>query len=179
MTEGATSSDTVSADATTGLSPLDVGDEAPAFELQGAHDGELQTYSLSELTDGGAVLIGVYPMDFNEICTKQVCQLSDMDWYKYKNDLSIVGVNTHGPWSHMAFAEQQGIEFPLLSDTGGTMLEAYGVLHDEHLGFERFPQRSMFLVDSDGIVQFRWVAEDNLDENGFGLNPVQEAVKQL
>lgn len=159
--------------------PLDVGDEAPGFELHGTQDGEIQTYSLSALTDDGAVLMGVYPMDFDEVCTMQMCQLTDMEWYQYKLNLSVIGVNTHGPFSHMAFADEEDIEIPLLCDTGGSMLESYGVLYDEYMGFERVPQRSMFLIDSDGVVQFRWLAEDNTTESDFGINPVQEAIKQL
>lgn len=179
MTENQEQPSTATASATGSTAPLEVGEEAPAFELHGTHDGEIQTYSLSELTADGAVLVGVYPMDFDEVCTKQMCQLTDMDWYQYKKDLSIIGVNTHGPFSHMEFADQQGIDIPLLCDTGGTMLESYGVLYDEYMGFERVPQRSMFLVDSDGVVRFRWLSESNTQESDFGLNPVQEAIKQL
>lgn len=162
------------------IAPIEVGDKVSNFSVPGVCDGEIKTYSLQELTANGPVLIGVYPMDFNEVCTRQMCLLSDMNWYEYKNNLSIVGINTHGPYSHMKLAEQEDIDYPLLCDMGGKVLESLGVLQEEYAGFDRVPHRSIFLVDSEGIVQFRWIADDNLDEDtDFGVNPITEAIKAL
>lgn len=158
---------------------VDVGDVAPDFTLQGTYNGQIEEYKLSEYTDKGPVLLGVYAWDFSPVCTTQMCQLTDMDWYKYKNDLSIFGIGADGPYSHMHFAEQEGIGFPLLCDTDGSVLQAYGVLNQEKEGLKHVPQRSLFLIDDDQRVTYRWVADDNWDETDFGTNPIEEALKQL
>jgi len=158
---------------------IEVGDNAPDFSLRGVHDGEIQEYRLSDYTEQGPVLLGVYVYDFSPVCTTQMCQLVDMDWYQYKNDLSIFGIATDGPYSHAEFAEQENIGFPLLCDTSGAVLKQYGVLNDEKDGMKNVPQRSLFLINEEQQVSYRWVADDNWNETDFGTNPVEDALKQL
>lgn len=158
---------------------VEVGDIAPDFTLRGAHEGEIQEYTLSDHTADGPVLLGVYVYDFSPVCTAQMCQLSDMDWYRYKNALSIFGIATDGPYSHMEFAARENLGFPLLCDTNGAVLRQYGVLNDEKDGMKNVPQRALFLIDEEQRVSYRWVADDNWDETDFGTNPVQDALKQL
>lgn len=159
---------------------LSEGDEAPDFELRGVCDGEMETYTLDELTEVGAVLIGVYAFDFSPVCTRQLCYLQEMDWYGYKTNLSVVGIGADGPYSHMEFAEQEDLDFPLLCDLKGGMLDDYGVLWEEANGFENVPRRSVFLIDETKTVVYRWLADDNWDEvEDFGLNPVGEAIERL
>lgn len=158
---------------------IEVGALAPNFTLRGVHNGEIQTYTLRDYTEQGPVLLGVYVYDFSPMCTTQMCQLTDMDWYKYKNDLSIFGIATDGPYSHMKFAEQEGIGFPLLCDTTGAVLQQYDVLYEEKDGLKNVPQRSLFLIDEEQRVTYRWVADDNWNESDFGTNPVEDALKQL
>lgn len=168
-------------------SAVSVGETAPDFTLKGAEknrgpDGSpcsYDTYSLSEHTENGSVLLGVYPWDFSPVCTKMMCQLEDMNWYHYKTDLSIFRIATEGPYSHAKFARELDLEFPLLCDTDGSVLEEYGVLNDELNGIKHGPQRSLFLIDSDRTVRHRWVADDNWDEGDFGLNPVQATIREL
>lgn len=160
---------------------LDVGDQAPDFTLPGVQDEEIREYTLSAYTDRGPVLLGVYVFDFSPVCSTQMCQLRDMDWYQYRNDLTIFGICTDGPYAHMAFAREEDLTFPLLSDTTGEVLEAYGVLHEEKDGIKQVPKRALFLIDAEGTIRFKWVADDNwaqTDEN-FGINPVEAALTHL
>lgn len=158
---------------------VEVGDTAPNFTLRGVYRDEIEEYTLSEYTRNGPVLLGVYVYDFSPMCTTQMCQLSDMDWFKYKKDLSIFGIATDGPYSHMEFAKREGIDYPLLCDTNGAVLQQYGVLNEEVDGIKNVPQRSLFLIDEEQRIAYRWVADENWDETDFGINPVQEAMKQL
>lgn len=158
---------------------IDVGDVAPDFTLPGWHEGEIKQFTLSDYTETGAVLLGVYVFDFSEVCSAQMCQVTDMNWYEYKNDLTIFGVSRDGPFSHKKFAEEEGIGYPLLCDTSGEMLGSYGLLMEEGEGFRQVPRRSVLLIDSDRTVRYKWVAEDNWQESAFDFNPVQEAIKAL
>jgi peroxiredoxin len=60
-------------------------------------------------------------------------------------------------FSHKAFAEQLGgLPFELLADFERRMVEAYGVRRDDVPGYSGMPQRSVFVVDSDGIIRWTW-----------------------
>lgn len=102
-----------------------------------------------------------------------------MGWYEDKKGLSIFGLSRDGPYSHREFAQKEDINYPLLSDTDGEVLSAYDVLIPEIEGLKNVPRRSLFLIDSDRTITFKWVAEKNFEESDFGLNPVREAIKEL
>lgn len=158
---------------------VETGEKAPEFTLPGTYQGEITSYTLSEHTADGPVLLGVYVFDFSPVCSTQMCQLSDMDWYQYKSNLSIFGVSTDGPYSHMEFATENDLNYPLLCDRDGEVLDKYGVLHQEKDGLRLVPKRSVFLIDEEQTIRYKWVADDNWEEDDFGLNPVQEAITHL
>jgi peroxiredoxin len=101
MSENQTAAPTVSGGADDQNTPLQTGDAAPTFQVKGVHDEEIEDYSSAELTGGKAVLLGFYVFDFSPVCTRQMCQLTDMDWYEYKTELTVLGVCPDGPYSHM------------------------------------------------------------------------------
>lgn len=75
---------------------------------------------------------------------------------------SVAAIAVTATFSQMAFAEHLGIRFPLLSDWGGTTAAAYGVRYDEWKGHEGLAKRSVFVIDRDGLIRYRWVRDDAL-----------------
>jgi peroxiredoxin len=75
---------------------------------------------------------------------------------------SVAAIAVTATFSQMAFAEHFGIEIPLLSDWGGRTAEAYGVRYDVWKGHEGLAKRSVFVIDRDGVVRYRWVTDDAL-----------------
>ncbi len=73
---------------------------------------------------------------------------------------SIVGIAVTATFSQMAFAKELQVSFPLLSDWGGRTADAYGVRYDVWKGHEGLAKRSLFVVDRDGVIRYRWVTED-------------------
>jgi peroxiredoxin len=69
----------------------------------------------------------------------------------------------------------------LLCDTDRSLASAFGVLLPEADGFREVARRSLFLIDEEGTISYRWVAEDNWNEDGsnFGTNPVEAAIREL
>ena len=65
-------------------------------------------------------------------------------------------------FSQLAFSEHLGARFPMLSDWGGSTSEAYGVRYDEWKGHAGVAKRSLFVVDRDGVIRYRWVTDDAL-----------------
>lgn len=65
-------------------------------------------------------------------------------------------------FSQMAFAERLGSDFPLLSDWGGKVADAYGVRYDVWKGHTGLAKRSVFVIDREGVIRYRWVTDDAL-----------------
>ncbi|GAA4877342.1 peroxiredoxin [Actinomycetospora straminea] len=135
---------------------VEVGSQAPDFTLKN-QDG--QEISLRDFRGQKAVLVVFYPFAFSGICTGELCSVRD-DLSAFQNDqVQILAISCDTTWSLKVFAQQEGYEFPLLSDfwPHGAVGESYGVFSSD-LGFSF---RGTFLVDKDGIVQF-------LERNGPG-----------
>ncbi len=75
---------------------------------------------------------------------------------------SVAAVAVTATFSQMAFAKHLGIEFPLLSDWDRRTAEAYGVRYDVWKGHDGLAKRSVFVIDRDGTIRYRWVTDDAL-----------------
>ena len=108
---------------------LSVGDTAPDFSLP---DQDKQVVSLAELR-GAPVLVVFYPFAFSGICTGELCQLRDELAVYTDAGVRVVAVSTDPTFTLKAWREQQGFEFPLLSDfwPHGATAQAYGVFNDK------------------------------------------------
>jgi peroxiredoxin Q/BCP len=122
-----------------------VGDTAPDFTLLGTGGVE---YKLSDLR-GHPVVLAFYPGDDTAVCTKQLDSYqADLASFEAV-DARLFGVSPQSVESHDGFSCRRGYSFPLLADTDKSVGAAYGVLGP--LGFYR---RSVFVIDSQGIVRY-------------------------
>lgn len=71
-------------------------------------------------------------------------------------------------FSQQRFARELGADFPLLSDWNRTVCTAYGVRYDVWKGHEGLAKRSVFVVDREGVVRYRWVTDDAAIVPDFG-----------
>ena len=149
---------------------LSVGDTAPDFNLP---DQDRQVVSLSGLR-GAPVLVVFYPFAFSGICTGELCQLRDELGTYTEAGVQVVAISTDPTFSLKAFREQQGLEFPLLSDfwPHGATAQAYGVFNDQ----AGMALRGTFLVDAEGKVAF---AEVNGPGDARAQSGWKDAVGQL
>ena len=65
------------------------------------------------------------------------------------------GISRDSVWSHAAWAQSLGIDFPLLSDWNGEATRACDVAI-ELLGMSDVAQRVVYLVDAGGTVRGAW-----------------------
>jgi glutaredoxin-dependent peroxiredoxin len=86
----------------------------------------------------------------------------------------LLAVAVTATFSQQAFAESLGVDFPLLSDWDREACAAYGVQYDVWKGHRGLAKRSVFVVDQDQIVRYRWVTDDALV-----LPDLDEAVEVL
>lgn len=76
----------------------------------------------------------------------------------------IAAIAVTATFSQMAFAEHLGASFPLLSDWGRETCAAYGVRYDVWKEHDGLAKRSVFVIDGDGTIRYRWVTDDALVE---------------
>lgn len=128
--------------------PLDVGAEAPDFVLKDQNNQEVR---LSDLR-GRTVLLVFYPLAFTGTCQGELCSVRD-DVGDFANDVTqVLTVSVDSPYSHKVWADQQGYDFPLLSDfwPHGGVAREYGVFNEE----KGFANRGTFIIDRQGIIRF-------------------------
>ena len=138
----------------------EVGQKAPDFTL---YDADKKIRTLSEfLVKGRRAIIAFFPGAFTGVCTQEMCTLRDMyhDLENLKG--SVVGISVDAPFAQKAFAERNGLTFPLLCDFKREAVEKYGVVWKGLGGVEGYisANRAIFVVDGEGIVRYRWVAPD-------------------
>ena len=89
----------------------------------------------------------------------------------------LLAVAVTATFSQQAFAKSMGVDFPLLSDWGGEVSDAYGVRYDVWKGHTGVAKRSWFVIDTDRVVRFSWVTDDALELPV--LEDIVAAVKEL
>ncbi|TMC05857.1 MAG: redoxin domain-containing protein [Chloroflexi bacterium] len=71
--------------------------------------------------------------------------------------VALYGISVDSVFSHRAFAEQLGgLPFELIADFERKMVEAYGVRREDVPGYSGMPQRSVFVVDPQGVIRWTW-----------------------
>ena len=130
------------------------GEPAPEFALP---DQEGRTRSIAEFR-GKWLALYFYPRDDTPGCTKQACAFRD-DWNKLEAlGTQVVGVSVDDVESHLDFAREYYLPFPLLADKGGTVAARYGSLRD--LGLIKFARRNTFLIDPQGTIAQVYLSAD-------------------
>ena len=133
---------------------LDAGVPAPPFSLP---DQDGTTVSLDGFK-GQRVLVYFYPADDTPGCTKEACQFNDNLHAFQRAGVPVVGISPDDAASHQQFRAEYGLGFPLLSDPGHQVMEAYGAWGEKTLYGKAMVGviRSTFLIDEDGRVARAW-----------------------
>ncbi|MER5543072.1 peroxiredoxin [Streptomyces sp. CG4] len=147
---------------------IQVGDKAPDFELKDNHG---RTVKLSDLHGDKNVVLLFYPFSFTGVCTGELCELRDHLPKFVNDDTQLLAVSNDSIHTLRVFAEQEGLEYPLLSDfwPHGNVSRAYGVF-DEDKGCA---VRGTFIIDKEGVV--RWTVVNGLPD----ARDLNEYVKAL
>ena len=130
---------------------LSAGDAAPDFTLPDADGNEVSLASLR----GKKVIIYFYPAAMTPGCTKQACDFRDSRSELTEAGFTVLGISPDGPARLAKFREKEGLTFPLLSDPGRTVLEAYGAYGEKMMYGKKSVGviRSTFVVDEDGKIE--------------------------
>ena|ERR1700746_2743841 len=81
------------------------------------------------------------------------------------SDTQVLGVSMDSPFANKAFADQTGVTFPLLSDTGGKVITEYGLYKEYDKFNTKIPgaRRATYLIDTDGKVVEMQIDSEAID----------------
>jgi len=147
---------------------LAIGGPAPDFTLR---DQFGQDVTLSSFQGRKAVALIFYPAAFSGVCTGELVGIRNRLDEFLTFDTEVLGISCDPMFSLRAFADTDGLNFPLLSDfwPHGEVARAYDVL-DERIGAAR---RSSYVVDLDGNI--RWSVHNAMPEG----RDLDEHLRQL
>ncbi|MCJ0699714.1 thioredoxin-dependent thiol peroxidase [Frigoribacterium sp. CFBP9039] len=129
---------------------LEKGAPAPTFTLD---DESGSPVSLSDFA-GQNVIVYFYPAASTPGCTTEACDFRDNINSLKSAGYQVLGVSKDAPEALRRFKDEQGLNFPLLSDPELTVHEAYGA-YGEKNSYGRIVTgtiRSTFVVDGEGAV---------------------------
>ncbi len=88
------------------------------------------------------------------------------------SDTQVLGVSVDSPFSNHAFAEANGITFPLLGDMDAKAIKEYGLEKQYHIGGATMvsARRATFLIDKDGKV-----IEESVDKEAVDPTKIVDA----
>lgn len=144
---------------------LNVGDIAPNFELV---DTNLKMRTLDEFKDKKVVLSFIVAAS-SPVCEKELCTFRD-SWDEVSQlGAQIISISNDGPFANKAFAEKHNFKFPLLGDYKSKTIRDYDVLmpHLLHVKDYDAAKRSVFIINTDGKIGYKWVSEDPLVEPNY------------
>src|SRR5207302_2685181 len=82
------------------------------------------------------------------------------------SDTQVLGVSIDSPFANHAWAEKEGITFPLLGDVGGNVVKQYGLLTTfQRPGWPALEtaRRATFLIDKEGKIVEQQVDNEAVD----------------
>ncbi|MBD8011927.1 thioredoxin-dependent thiol peroxidase [Microbacterium sp. Re1] len=140
---------------------LTPGVTAPDFALA---DAEGRTVALADYR-GRNVVVYFYPKAATPGCTTEACDFRDSLSALDAAGYAVIGISPDSIDEIRAFAEAEGLTFPLLADTDAAVAKAWGVWGEKTVGDRTFDGviRSTFVLDGDGVVQR---AEYGVDAEG-------------
>lgn len=130
---------------------LDVGTEAPAFELENQHGENLNLVDFR----GQQVVVYFYPRADTPGCTTEACGFRDA-WDAFEErDVAVLGISDDSVEDLADFASEYDLPFELLSDPDGEVAAAYDSYGQKTIGGNTFDGtfRNTYVVSEDGRIE--------------------------
>lgn len=121
------------------------GDRAPDFE---ALTDRGDSVRLSDFLAKGPVVVFFYPRAMTRGCTAESCHFRDLAAEFAAVGATRLGISADPVERQAAFADKEGLDFPLLSDPDRRVAKAFGVKRPGPL----FNRRVTFVIDTDRTV---------------------------
>ena len=131
---------------------VEVGDQAPDFELRDQHGTPVR---LSSFRGAKNVVLVFYPLAFSPVCSNELYALRDEFPEVTRDDVALLTVSVDSTYTHRAWSDAEHFQFELLSDfwPHGEVAKQYGVFDPER----GVAIRGTFVIDKDGVVRWKVV----------------------
>lgn len=151
------------------MANLKPGDKAPEFTLRASDKTQVR---LKDFRDKNVVLL-FFPFAFTSTCTKELCDLRD-GLSEYQNlSAEVLAISVDSPYTLAKWKQEQGFNFPMLSDFNKTVSKKYEALYKEFvMGLKGVSKRAAFVIDKGGVIRFSEVLDN------AGELPNFEAIKK-
>lgn len=142
-----------------------IGDKAPGFELP---DSDMKPRKLSEFY-GKKTILAFFPAAESPVCTAEMCALRDSLDQLRDLGANIVGISVDGPYANKSFVQNRHLNFPVLSDYRRDVIKNYGIVMNTLGRLEGYDaaKRSVFILDENGKVIYRWVSDNPAVEPNY------------
>jgi len=155
---------------------IKVGDKALDFTLP---DIDMNPRRLGDfLGTGQKILLAFSVNDFTAQCTKESCEFRDFATRLIDLNTNVVGISAKDLFMNADFVEKNRLCFPVLWDYKREVFRNYGLCGKEAGEYEscRFPMRSILILDSNGVVNYRWESDDPTAEPNY--QEIQRLMKE-
>jgi peroxiredoxin len=132
-----------------------------------------QFISLSELR-GRPVILVFYPADWSPVCGDQVVLYNELLPEFQRFNATVLGISVDSLWSHLAFAEDRKLRFPLLSDfePKGEVARSYGAYRQQ----DGITERALFVIDTEGNIRWSYISPIDVNPGAEGILDALEAL---
>lgn len=129
---------------------LKEGSKAPAFRLDASTGKAIKLSDYKDKT----VILYFYPRDSTPGCTTEARDFQAALPEIERANAVVLGVSKDSIASHCKFAEKQGLEFPLLSDPDGSVIEKYGAWGEKNMYGKKITGiiRTTMIIGPDGRI---------------------------
>ena len=154
---------------------MQVGQKAPDMAL---FDTEKNKITLSSYKGKNLVVL-FFPLAFTSVCTAELCSMRDNIAIYNNLEAQILGVSVDSLFTLARFKEEQGLNFPLLSDFNKEASKAFDVLYEVFPSYDMqgVSKRAAFVIDKEGIIRYAEVCPTPRDLPDF--NKIQETLALL
>ena len=152
----------------------EVGSKAPDFTLV---NQDREKVTLSEEVKRNNVVLVFFPAAFSSVCTNEMCRFRDQFPQLDQANTRVYGISVDTPFALQAFARDQKLTFPLLSDFNKEVIRDYGVYNEDMIGLKGIAKRAVFVIGRDGIIRDRWILDDARNEPDY--EQVRTAISKL
>ena len=144
---------------------LNVVYKAPVFELV---DTNLKIRTMDEF-QGKKIVLSFFVAASSPICEKELCTFRD-SWDEISQlGAQVIAISNDGPFANKAFKEKHNYNFPILGDYKSKTIRDYDVLMPDLLHIKDYnaAKRSVFIINEDGVIGYKWVSDDPLIEPNY------------
>lgn len=147
------------------MKPIEIGDVVPSFSLR---DQNGNLFDINTFLGKKKLVIFFYPQDGSLNCTKEACYFRDLSDVFDEAGAIVVGISGQSVESHRQFAEQNKLNYTILSDSEGKVRKLFGVPTKI---FGLVPGRVTYVADRSGKVVYIFESQTEV------MRHVDEALK--